>query len=470
MSAGFFRKVAERASSARTHLCVGLDPRVSTPAELVSTCMRVVDATWQHAAVFKPNAAFFEAHGSAGVRALEELVRKLPVEVPCLLDAKRGDIGDTNAAYARGVSALGASAVTVSPYLGVGALAPFLSDTELSLFVLGRTSNPEAEPVQDARLWSGESVFERVADEVNRLDLPERVGLVVGATEPSAIAKVRARAPKSWLLLPGIGAQGGDLRAAVSAARRTDGSGFLVNVSRGIERAADMTAEAARLREEIESVRIFPAAQEDESRERARLARVRDVARVLFESQCVRFGSFTLKSGKESPVYVDLRRLVTFPRALGFVADVLAGRLATLVFDRIAALPYAALPIGTAVSLRTDRPMIYPRGQAKTYGAKASIEGLFEAGERVVVLDDIATRGDAKLEALGPLAEAGLTVSDVVVLVDREQGARALLAERGISLHAELTLRELVESLGGEGKISSDERERVLRFLNEEGA
>ncbi len=469
MSAGFFRKVAERASSARTHLCVGLDPRVSTPAELVSTCMRVVDATWRHAAVFKPNAAFFEAHGSAGVRALEELVQKLPVEVPCLLDAKRGDIGDTNAAYARGVSALGASAVTVSPYLGVGALAPFLADTELSLFVLGRTSNPEAEPVQDARLWSGEAVFERVADEVNRLALPERVGLVVGATEPSAIAKVRARAPKSWLLLPGIGAQGGDLRAAVSAARRTDGSGFLVNVSRGIERAADMSAEAARLREEIEAVRLLPAAP-DESAERARLARVREVARVLFESQCVRFGSFTLKSGKESPVYVDLRRLVTFPRALGFVADVLAGRLATLAFDRIAALPYAALPIGTAVSLRTSRPMIYPRGQAKTYGAKASIEGLFEAGERVVVLDDIATRGDAKLEALGPLAEAGLLVSDVVVLVDREQGARALLAERGITLHAELTLRELVESLGGEGKISSDERERVLRFLNEEGA
>lgn len=469
MSAGFFRKVAERASSARTHLCVGLDPRVSTPAELVSACMRVVDATWQHAAVFKPNAAFFEAHGSAGVRALEELVRKLPAEVPCLLDAKRGDIGDTNAAYARGVTALGASAVTVSPYLGVGALAPFLSDTELSLFVLGRTSNPEAEPVQDARLWSGESVFERVADEVDRLNLPERVGLVVGATEPSAIAKVRARALRSWLLLPGIGAQGGDLRAAVSAARRTDGSGFLVNVSRGIERAADMSAEAARLREEIEAVRLLPAAP-DESAERARLARVREVARVLFESQCVRFGSFTLKSGKESPVYVDLRRLVTFPRALGFVADVLAGRLATLAFDRIAALPYAALPIGTAVSLGTSRPMIYPRGQAKTYGAKASIEGLFEAGERVVVLDDIATRGDAKLEALGPLAEAGLLVSDVVVLVDREQGARALLAERGITLHAELTLRELVESLGAEGKISSDERERVLRFLKEEGA
>lgn len=469
MSAGFFGKVAQRAGSARTHLCVGLDPRVASSSELVPACMRVVEATWQHAAVFKPNAAFFEAHGSAGVRALEELVAKLPSEVPCLLDAKRGDIGDTNAAYARGVSALGASAVTVSPYLGVGALAPFLSDTDLSLFVLGRTSNPEAEPVQDACLWSGESVFERVADEVDRLNLPERVGLVVGATEPSAIAKVRARAPRSWLLLPGIGAQGGDLRAAVSAARRTDGSGFLVNVSRGIERAADMTAEAARLREEIESVRLLPASV-DESSERARLARVREVARVLFESQCVRFGSFTLKSGKESPVYVDLRRLVTFPRALGFVADVLAGRLATLTFDRIAALPYAALPIGTAVSLRTSRPMVYPRGQAKTYGAKASIEGLFDPGERVVVLDDIATRGDAKLEALGPLAEAGLSVSDVVVLVDREQGARALLAERGITLHAELTLRELVDSLGEEGKISSDERERVLRFLKEEGS
>jgi uridine monophosphate synthetase len=427
--------------------------------------MRIVERTFPYAAAFKPNAAFFEAHGSEGVRALEELVAKLPEEVPCLLDAKRGDIGATNEAYGRSAVALGASALTVSPYLGIGALAPFFDTTNLDLFVLGRTSNPEAESLQDARLWTGEAVFERVARDVACSAYTSRMGLVAGATEPEAIARIRAAAKDSWLLLPGVGTQGGDLARAVFAARRADGSGFLVNVSRAVAEANDPATYAKELAARIEELRGAPS----EGVETAELRRARSfrLAEVLFSSEAIRFGSFTLKSGIESPVYVDLRRLVTFPRALAVVADVLAELLGPVPFDRIAALPYAGLPIGTAVALRMDRPLVYPRGQAKTYGAKASIEGLFHSGERVVVLDDIATRGDAKLEALGPLADAGLLVSDVVVLVDREQGARKVLGERGIKLHAAVTLRELVVALAELGKIGAPERDRVMAFLAE---
>jgi uridine monophosphate synthetase len=223
----------------------------------------------------------------------------------------------------------------------------------------------------------------------------------------------------------------------------------------------------ASLADTIERAAAQPA---DPTKADGRAAFVNRLAKTLFDAEVVRFGSFTLKSGIESPIYVDLRRLVTFPRALAEVADVLASILEGLSFDRIAALPYAALPIGTAVAMRMDRPLVYPRAQAKTYGAKASIEGLFHEGERVVVLDDIATRGDAKLEAMGPLAAAGLRVEDVVVLVDREQGARALLGERGVRLHAAVTLRELVRALEGLGKIDASERDRVLRFLDGEAA
>lgn len=463
----FFEAVARRAREVRSHVCVGLDPRVSRASELVPEAMRVVEATQARAAAFKPNAAFFEAFGAAGVSALEEVVRRIPPEVPCLLDAKRGDIGATNAAYGKAARALGAGALTVSPYLGVGALEPFLSGTVLDLFVLARTSNPEAERVQDARLAVGGTLYERVVRDVVASPYASRLGLVVGATEPRAIARVRALAPAAWLLLPGVGAQGGDLEAAVEAARREDGSGFLVNVSRSVADAADPGAYVASLADTIERAAARPV---DPTRADGRAAFVDRLARTLFDAEVVRFGSFTLKSGIESPIYVDLRRLVTFPRALAEVADVLASMLEGLVFDRIAALPYAALPIGTAVAMRMDRPLVYPRAQAKTYGAKASIEGLFHEGERVVVLDDIATRGDAKLEAMGPLASAGLRVEDVVVLVDREQGARALLAERGVRLHAAVTLRELVRALEGLGKIDVSERDRVLRFLDGEAA
>ncbi len=471
----FFARVERRAREVGSHLCVGLDPRVSTAAELVPECLRIATATAPFACVFKPNAAFFEAHGAPGAEALQELVRALPREVPCLLDAKRGDIGDTNAAYARAAGALGVGALTVSPYLGVGALRPFLEGSTLAVFVLARTSNPEAESLQDARLWGagsaeasqgargGEALFERVASQVAALGA-DRAGLVVGATCPDAIRRVRARAPGAWLLLPGVGAQGGDLAAAVAAARRADGSGFLVNVSRGLSDAPDPAGDASRLAGAIEQARIDPAPPPADSAPElaARLAEA------LFACGAVRFGAFTLKSGVESPVYVDLRCLVGFPATLAYVAEVLAAQCDALAFDRVAALPFAALPLGTAVSLLTGWPLIYPRGQAKAYGAKASIEGVFAAGERVVVLDDIATRGDAKLEALVPLTAAGLRVSDVVVLVDREQGAAAALAARGITLHAAVTLRELVTCLARSGRITPTERDRVLTFLARE--
>ena len=464
----FFSRVAARSAAIGSHVCVGLDPRVLRAEELLPTCMRVVEATYPHAAAFKPNAAFFEAHGSAGMHALEVLLKALPSDVPCLLDAKRGDIGATNAAYGIAATKLGAHALTVSPYLGVGALAPFLEDSTLDLFVLARTSNPEAESVQDARLWGGDAVFERVTRDVVASPQAARMGLVVGATEPSAIARVRSIAKDAWLLLPGVGAQGGDLRSAVRAARRADGSGFLVNVSRAAQDAKSPRAYVADLAAQIEALRSEN--QEDTPSNEAHEGLVARLAEVLFACEAIRFGSFTLKSGVTSPVYVDLRRLVTYPRALAVVADVLAEKLAPLAFDRIAALPYAALPIGTAVALRMDRPLVYPRGQAKTYGAKASIEGIFKPGERVVVLDDIATRGDAKIEALGPLAEAGLLVSDVVVLVDREQGARKLLAQKGIELTAVVTLRELVDCLARLGKIEASARDEVRAFLATESA
>lgn len=457
----FFERIENRARALDSLLVVGLDPRVARAAELLPACMRVVEATAHLACAFKPNVAFFEAHGAEGILALEELFRRIPPGIPTILDAKRGDIGDTNAAYARAVLRMGAGSLTVSPYLGVGALSPFLRDRSLGIFVLARTSNPEAWSLQELGLASGRSLFEQVAIEAEALGLPSRVGLVAGATNPRALARVRKAAPRSWILVPGVGSQGGDLAGAVAAGLREDGLGVLVNASRSIASSADPGQAAMELVAEIRAARAFPAAPGPRFD-------VGELGRVLHDAEVVRFGEFTLRSGKHSPIYVDLRRLVSYPRALRRVTGVYAELLSGLAFDRIAALPYAALPIGTAVALYMDRPLVYPRGQPKSHGGRSAIEGVFSRGERAVVLDDLATRGDTKLEALTVLREGGLDVKDVVVLVDREQGAREILTREGIALHAAFTLRELVVSLRESGRIDGGALERVLRFLDAE--
>lgn len=184
----------------------------------------------------------------------------------------------------------------------------------------------------------------------------------------------------------------------------------------------------------------------------------------------MRFGDFLLKSGAHSPIYVDLRLLVTFPRLLAEVATHYARLLRPLRYDRIAAIPYAGLPIGTAVAMETGKPLIYPRREVKDYGTKKAVEGAFNPGETAVLLDDLITQGGSKLEALEPLLAQGLAVHDVVVLIDREQGGAEDLAAHGYRLHAVMTLRQLVDALAAGGTLASADAVRVHAYLGENAA
>ncbi|RLC67438.1 MAG: orotate phosphoribosyltransferase [Chloroflexi bacterium] len=190
-----------------------------------------------------------------------------------------------------------------------------------------------------------------------------------------------------------------------------------------------------------------------------------ELALQLFNTGCIQFGTFTLKSGITSPIYIDLRLLVSHPPLLRRVARAMSALAGELTFNRIAAIPYAGLPIGTALALEMGRPLIYPRKEIKAHGTRRAIEGAFQAGEVALLVDDLITRGDSKLEAIAPLEEAGLTVCDVLVLVDREQGGADDLARWGYRLHSVLRLTELLSTLRESNRITPAQHVQVLQYL-----
>ncbi len=454
MTQSFVDKLEARARAANSLLCVGLDPRTTDAAAARDECFRLIEATHPYAAAFKANSAFYEVFGAEGFHVLREVIAQVPPDIPVILDAKRGDIADTSKAYARAAfETFDASAITLSPYVGSDGLEPFLERPERGSFVLCKTSNAGADEFQALETDEG-FLFETVARHAVKWNSRNNVGLVVGATDPERIAAARAAASDLWILVPGVGAQGGDLEAAVRAGVRADGLGVIINASRSISEAADK-----RLRDEMNGYRGIALGKRS----------VRDpqeqLAKDLLESNCIRFGEFKLKSGKLSPIYLDLRRLVSHPAILKRVAHEYARVLRGLEYDRLAGIPYAALPIATAVGLELEQPLIYPRRETKEYGTKALIEGEYAAGETAVVLDDLTTTGETKFEAIEKLTGAGLKVRDIVVLIDRGQGAGELLARAGYTLHAVTTLPRLLEIWRGLNVVTQEQVDAVKTFL-----
>ena len=190
------------------------------------------------------------------------------------------------------------------------------------------------------------------------------------------------------------------------------------------------------------------------------------LAMTLFDIGAVRFGVFTLPSGNVSPVYIDLRLLASFPDALRQAAAVYKSLLGKMTFDLLAATPLAGLPIGTAISLEINVPLVYARPTAKGYGTGKRIEGKWEAGQSAVMVDDLVTSGDSLLQGIRMLESAGLIVRGAVVLLDREQGGRELLPSQGISLTSAMTLGETLSVYAANGRISEEQRIKVLDSLN----
>jgi uridine monophosphate synthetase len=184
----------------------------------------------------------------------------------------------------------------------------------------------------------------------------------------------------------------------------------------------------------------------------------------LYAIEAVRFGTFTLKSGLSSPIYLDLRLIVSYPQLLRRISQALWPLAGRLCFDRLCGVPYTALPIATALSLDHDIPMLMRRKEVKEYGTKKSIEGVFKPNERCLIIEDIVTSGSSILETASALEKEGLIVEDAIVVVSREQGSR--LKERGISLHPLLTIFDLLKTLLNEKHISEETFKSVNHHLS----
>jgi orotidine-5'-phosphate decarboxylase len=254
----YFESLRAAARARRSQLCVGLDPEPERipggAAGAVRYCSEVVRRTQEQACCYKPNSAFWEQYGPDGWRALAELRQAIPAGIPVLLDAKRADVGNTMRAYARAIfEELNMDAATVHAYHGEDSLAEFTRYQERGVYVVVRTSNPGAADLQhlDAE---GSPLYLRVARLAERMNRLGNVGVVVGATAPSEVAAVRRAVPDLPFLLPGVGAQGGDLEASVQAAWNGDEASCLVSASRSVLYAPDPEAAALELKQAINEV------------------------------------------------------------------------------------------------------------------------------------------------------------------------------------------------------------------------
>lgn len=452
-------------------LCLGLDPEISKiPAEVTGRTdverikawsLDLIEQTRDVICCIKPNLAFFEQYGLEGLATLKEVLAAVPDELPILLDAKRGDIGSTAEAHAKAIFEYWqADAVTVSPYLGRDGIAPFLKYEGKMVFVLCKTSNPSASEIQD---YGNPEVYKHVAETAGRWGTIGQIGYVVGATQVESLEAVREIAPENWILAPGVGAQGGDLDKALRAGLSGKEGHVLVPVSRSIIFADNPGKAAKDLQNKINEIRsqVGPSVGRKTATEKEKLAVE------LFENGCVKFGNFTLASGKQSPIYVDLRRIISYPSLFEKCIAAYSRLTKGINFDLLGAVPYAALPAASGVSQKLSKPLIYPRKEAKTHGTGQMIEGAFTQGQTVLLIEDVITTGGSIVSAIQTLRDGGLTVRDVLVLVDRQQGGEAAMKNENINLHSVMTIKEIVEILHEGKKLEGNLYQEVRSYLDQ---
>lgn len=233
----FIDKLLKVSQKNKSWLCIGLDPdpELMPKVSVLDFNKAIIEATTDLVCAYKPNFAFYEVFGVDGLRILHETIKSIPRHIPIIGDAKRSDIGNTAKAYAKAIFAtFGCDAATVNPYLGFDSIQPFLEYKDKGVFILCRTSNPGALDFQELRCATGLPLYEVVAQKVKEWNTYGNIGLVVGATYPEELKRLRQLCPEMPILIPGTGAQGGDLALAVKYGVDARGEGAIISISRQI--------------------------------------------------------------------------------------------------------------------------------------------------------------------------------------------------------------------------------------------
>jgi len=403
--------------------------------------------------------------GMSGWKLLQRVLRHIPPNIPVILDAKHADL-NTGTLFSRLVfKDWGVDACTVSPYTGQDLVAPFLLHPGKAVFVLCATANPSANLLQEYPQPENPLYLELVRA-TRTWGTPEQVGLEVGVMA-DMLARIRREAPERLILVQGDIAEEndlteeGDLTQILAAGLNADGDGLLLPLPPRLLERETVTEAVRGLRDAIndERLRVMQGSPSCD----LWLPDIcflehqphRDLILQLYDIGCIMFGDYVQASGEVFPYYIDLRRIISMPQIFHQVVGAYGEILQTLSFDRIAGIPYGSLPTATGLSLRLGRPMIFPRKEVKSYGAGRAIEGHFQAGEVVVVVDDILISGNSVIKGAGLLREAGLKVEDIVVFIDHGRDAMKRLENEGYRGHAVLSLDEISETLYQANRITS---------------
>jgi len=463
----------------------------------------IIDSTHDVVAVYKPNLAFYEAEGDSGKNALRRTIKYIheSTDVTALLDSKRGDIGNTSEDYANAdFDEMGADAVTVHGYFGKEATQPFLDRKDKGIIVLARTSNKGAGEFQDLMV-DGKPVYQIVAENVaNNWNENGNVGIAMGATSPEELRRIREILPNLPLLILGVGAQGGTAEEVVPAAKRR----FLINSSRGIifassgpDFAGVARREVLKLNNEIQHPEGMTVEQERladllfTTKTEAPMNRKRTFSDGSFDfvkrerlTGPIDFAvsdkvddtteeEFALKIHESdpnaplSPIYINLRNL---PESVLNQFGVVMAEMDSIAQkpEVSAGIPNAGTPLAEAYSKHSGISVeeIFNKEESATVRRIVAKGGVTGEGRKLRLIDDLATGGQTKIEAIRAAEEMGFEIVDVTVLVDRQQGATEDLKKAGHTLRAAFTLDHLLNYGLRKGHLNEEQFKRVQEYRN----